>query len=601
MKIKNMSWRHIAGLATFSVLAATLPTVALTNAAWVDHEYDYATVSALQCAGNSDLASRATGRFVAGSLLGNQLDPVVALQGVVTTNDGTDSTATAGATETVVGSNAWTLPITAAVVNNAIVAGASLSLPIGAGTGTGVYTQYAQALDTGVSTGAAGAVTNVGAIDTGAIASSTAPTAGNITLSELPILGGTLGSLADVSLNIGAVASVATLDGCADAWTAGAPVSPQLVRDYRVATLNMALTSPLIAALFANNGAFDAALDGVDTALTNSFGIGLAQGSAEVNISNGALASLVGAITTPLQGLTILGSGFDMGTGSTATTTITVDTTAVRALLTGSITNGPVTINLGTGAVTVNLATLLDPVNGLNNQPPNTQVLTAAHMTQITNYIDQALLQLVANVNAALTAALNAATVSVQLDAHVGVQVLDNVTPTINALNVHVGYTGTILDFANGTQTLSGPTVTTLVGNPLGDALLNPLLAGVTGLIAPLLSTVTTTTRTLVGSEASSPITGLFPALITGLGTDVANLITSLSPMLTALQQILSLRLNVRPDIAPFPDYPVASPQTEEYFVSALQVGIFDRAVTAGRTTLLNLFLATSSVGQNVG
>ncbi len=67
-----------------------------------------------------------------------------------------------------------------------------------------------------------------------------------------------------------------------------------------------------------------------------------------------------------------------------------------------------------------------------------------------------------------------------------------------------------------------------------------------------------------------------------------------LAPLLADLGTLLSLTLNAQPDKANAVGTPSASPQSDEYFVSALRVGVLN-----GATSLLNVWLATSSVGAN--
>ena len=593
-----MTWQRkarfgVAGLAALAVVVAMVPGVRPTNASWVDAEWDAATLGSLRCSGNTDLSSRATGRMVTGMLSGTSLDGLVGITGLEVINDGTSSSAISGTpSATSLGSDAFHAPLSAAVAS-AIFAGGSVSLPLN--NGVGVYEQWAQAHDTGVSTGASGAITNTGFIDTGAIAGGTAPTAGRLTLSSLPLVGAPLSGLTDVVLNIGAVASSATLDGCSLAWTGGAPTASQLQRDYRISTLNAQLTSAAVRALFGPTGTVPTLVSGAQTQVTNLFGTVGATGTAEAGIAGTALTSLTGAVSTALSSINVLGISVAVGTGSTTSTTIQLDMSTATSLATGTLVEpgGAISVDLASGVVTVDVEKLA--VGGLNGRLPNTSVLTTAQLADVATRVSTLLTTRIAAITAALQAALATATVSVQTDVKVAATVPIVAPSGINALNVHMGYTGTLAQFAAGTQTVSGPTVTILSGTGIGGALLNPVLSALTTNLGTA-SAVTTSVVAAVVAQAYTPISATISTAQTTAATAAGVTASALDSTLAALSSILSVTLNSQPDQTPFPNEPADAVQAGEYFVSALRIGVLDAPAGA---PLLDLFLASSSVGSN--
>ena len=592
------SWRRITGMAMLSVIAVTVPGVVLTNASWTDHEHVVGISSTLDCATAADLASRATSRFLYGSLSGNSLDTVAGVTGVVVTNNGTTQSAVAGTPGASTSGPGYAAPLSASAINSAVQLGTSVSLPLT--WPTGVYQQYGHAEDTGTSNSATGAVTNSGAIDTGA--PGVAQSVGSLSLSTLPGIGSTLGNLADVALNVGAVASTASLDGCSLAWTGGTPTAAQLDRDYLVASLSATATSPTVAALFNTTGNITSL---VNTDIATEFGTAGTSGEAETAITASGLGALTTGVSTALLSpllntlnttLSLLGASLSVNGTSSAqqsSAVVSVNLAPVNTLLSSTITDGVVSVNLANGQIGVDIGALS---GGLNNRPANTQLLTDAEVNDLISRVNTLLSNQITAIRTALTAALDSATVTVSLNVLVSALGSD-------VLRVAVGYSGTLKQFVDGTPTtplvtVTGPTISVLgtgaVQSALNAAGITTLLGGILSTLGTL-NTVTTTVLNTAQTQAYDELLGsqLDTTLASAAALETAA-ISQLSPLLTALGGLLEITLNAQPDQPDPVGTPSSSPQAGEYFVSALNIGAVN-----GATSLLDLWFATSSVGAN--
>ena len=589
------SWRRISGVVAISVVAAMLPSVALTNASWVDREYVVGTMNTLTCAGNTDLASRATSRFLYGYLGGSSLDPVAGVTGIVASNNGTTQSAAAGTPGATVSGSGYAAPLSATAINAAVLAGTAISLPLT--WPTGVYQQYARAQDTGFSNSASGAVSNSGAIDTGAPGLS--PGVGSLSLNTLPGIGTTLGNLTNVALSVGAVASSASLDGCSYAWTGGTPSAAQLDRKYLLSSLKLNATSPTVAALFNTTGSVTSL---VQADISTEFGTAGTNGEAETAISAGGLGALTTGVSTGLLSplLTTVNStlgalGVSLSVNGTsplnqATTVISVNTAPVTTLLSSTITDGVVSVNLANGQIGVDIGALS---GGLNNRLPNTELLTDAEVLNIAARVNTLLTNQITAIRTALKTALESATVAVNLRLAIKAGSAD-------VLSVAIGYAGTLKQFVDGTSTtplvtVTGPTISVL-GTGLVQTALNSL--GITTLLGTVLGTLSAVTTTVLDTAQAEAFDELLGAqLDTTLAAAAALEATAvglLNPLLVALGTLLSITLNAQPDQSGGGAKPSASPQVDEFFVSAVRISAVN-----GASSLLNLWLATSSVGAN--
>lgn len=257
--------------------------------------------------------SQARGFFLSGSALGVNLDDIVELEDAEAKNYG-------GATVRELN------PLSATLLN-------SLDIPLGpinllGGNGLiqlGAVNQAAIARNTGSAVGASGAVTDSGAI---AVDGADDVPPANATVDLGGALGGALGDLVDVDLEVGALS--------ANAKQARGKNGTQ-VGDYQIADLRLELEVPLLAGVL---GPLVTQLEGV-------------QGQV------GAVGALLAALplvtgVTGLDGLADLAGGVntDLGTG------------------------GPVQVDLESGRITVDVEALLITLGlDLNNLPPNTEII----------------------------------------------------------------------------------------------------------------------------------------------------------------------------------------------------------------------------------
>jgi len=590
-----------SAVAVFAIAAATLTGIQSSSAAWNDTERNYGDIGTLDCDAPTDLTSRATGRMLNGSIGAINLDAIAGIRGVVVNNDGTSATSTSpGAVSQGAGTDAFGAGVSATALFNAVNIGITpLTLPLNSGTGT--YNQYGQAHETGISTGAAGAVTNTGAVDTGAVSSGTAGKVGTLRLSDISGLTAALAGLTDVSVEIGAVAAVTSLDGCPAAWAGGAPSPTDLDRSYLVSSLKAQLTSDAVKALTGTGGTVPTAVGGVQTLLNTLIGTPTTNGTAETNIATGAVTSLTGAIssllTTASTPLVTLGLG---GTDQT-TAAVTIDLSTVTNYLTSPLSDGTVAIDLASGTVSIDIEAL---AGGLNNRPANTRVLTAAQLNDVVERVEDLLQARLAQIDTALDTALAAATleinVNLKLTAHLlAVPPLTPGIGPIDAFEVKLKYLGTLAQYASpggAGVVVTGPSVTLLGGTGIGDALLNPILASLTaGLLNPVVTTVTPAVLNLVLNQLTTPLTGAISTATSNFTTLVTSTITLLDPVLESLAGVLNLTLNSRPDVAPFPSAP-HTPLSGEYFETALRVDVLSGLPGP---SLLSLYLANASVGPN--
>lgn len=578
-----------ATAAAVGLVVATLAPATMTDAAWTDQEWAHAPVTTLDCSIADGLTSQSTGRVLSGTLVGESLDPVIGLSGIVVENDG-DASSALPAGSAPVGVDAYSAPLAVQAIGGLISTELGLPLPLDAGTGS--YAQYGQALPDGTSTGAAGVVTDQGAVDLDAARNGSAPRLGTLRLSDLPGAGAALGGIADLSLEIGAIASSATLDGCAAEWSGTATA---LTRDYLVAGLDLGFASPAVATL---NGA---ATDAVSTLLTGVDGL-LANAEAALStaVVNGLTTLLNGLITTP---------GLSLGQVSVTASTVTLNPAPLLAVLEEPLTDGVVTVDLDAGTLSVDLAALAGEVHqssdGLNGLDPNTPVISAEVLTALLDRVGRLLRDpatetgLLYDLERAAAKMVLDAQVHIAADATIRAQVL---LVTLDAADVGVTIDATVGDLiAEPPHAEVGVTAAVLNGGLLGS-----LLAPVNELVATILSslggsieqTLLPTLGAVLRTTLVEPATGLIGTMTTTLVSAVSAALGTLDSELELTSQLVSITVNAQPDQppGPAPPYPI---DAGEYAVSALRIGVVD-GPAAGAASILALFLASSTVGPNM-
>ncbi|WAJ33396.1 choice-of-anchor G family protein [Arthrobacter sp. FX8] len=536
-------------------------TTTVTTAAWVDNEWAAGSVgvgSPGDCATNTLFSGEASATQLTGSVLGTDLNSVAGVEGLTVTNvDGAVSPLPLTATPVTGVPDAFIskLPVTA-LGANPVTAGLGLGLPVG---GLGTYTQWAQAQDSGQTRAAAGLVTDQsGAVDVGGTATgaNTAPQAATISLGNV-----VPGSLAGVTLDVGAVASSASVQACdlINGWPTLA-ATPAVAREYGIASLNLRTSVPAIGALSRSG---ESQLDDVSNQLTAL----VAPGALTTAISSG-----LNSLLDPVLGLL----------DSSASTTATLSAPslgAVRALMEETLVDNEntVAVDLAAGTVRIDIAALTDGTLGLNRQVANHTVLDSTVTGKATAKVTQLLNQWEIRVADALTAAIREATIEsrsvVTVVGTLGVPVAEIVVAT-GPLKLN--------DFLAGTA--PPPLVTSkLLGLGIGGTLLNiihsTLTNGANGVIQDAL-------RATIFTAGLVPQVGAgIDALVVDAGTVVGNLLSSIS-------SLVSVHVNVQPD-KPWAGVKPAdvSAKAGEYKVSAVRIGVINDPEP------LSLSLGTSSAG----
>jgi hypothetical protein len=319
--------------------------------------------------------SYAEGQFLSGTLLGMDLDQVLALESAEAWNNGTQSTQTEKD------------PLDADVIQTVNVAAPSPQIDLGDVLQIGPVAQYAQARSDGSSSGASGAVADDGAIGVGEN-QSTPPA--NATFDLEALLGPEFAStLVDLKLELEAIA--ASAEGDLDTASG----------DYALAGAKLTFTSPAIADLTPK---VDAALQEAVDAINELIG------------SNGALIDDVNGLLVNLDPLLNLAGGSGHVTASINAGDLR---NLVHSILEEEYGNSAVFFDLETGEVTVDLAELLG--GDLNDLPPGTELLTDAVVNQILNGITSTVSTIADQIVDKVKVALHDAKVDIHADLSVNV------------------------------------------------------------------------------------------------------------------------------------------------------------------------------------
>jgi hypothetical protein len=573
-------------------------------ASWTDREYARVDAAAADCRAPGSVDATAWGRMLTGTLLGTDLDPVAAIDGITVDNlaPASTSTATTAATPTDLGSDAWSADLALSVLS-ALDVGAGIPLPFD--TDVGTYSQFGRSTSDGLSVGASGAITTAA----GGLASlddpgSSTPRLTTLRLSTLldaalPGLGVASADLADAELRFGTLGAIAELDSCASLWSGSAP-GIDLVRDYLVDDLGIALTSATVTDAAADLRASIAALEATVDAFAPT-------GTA---ISGAARTAVQNALTSIVD-LDLLGIDVSLASLDTATVRLDVDLDPVVDAVSGTLSDGVVTIDLTSGLIEADLAALFDEAygssGGLNGLPANTPVLTAPVLSELSTRAGALLDDLVdVTVQPALDAALDAATVTVVLDATLRTRATVLFT-TINVLglDLHTEITGTVGGFT-GVSGAPTPTVTTTV-TEASPGILTGLLALVGTNLGALTAAVTGTVATplvtdlvpVLGSQVVTPLqvtaAAATASTVSSLtDTTIPAFLVALEPVLTALRTLVDVTVNARPDQPGSVGEPDAA-AAGRWFQSAVHVGVVDGTAAS----VAEFFLANASVGAN--
>ena len=550
----------VAAAAAISLAATT----SITTAAWTDSEWVKSAVgvsSPGDCSTNSMFTNQAWARELHGTVLNTNLDTVAGVQGLTVLNNGTSASPTPVSAVLVPGTTdayVTKIPVTA-LGSSPVSVGLGLGVPVG---GLGTYTQWARSQKSGQAHGAAGLVSDqTGAVDVAGTANgaATAPKAASISLGNI-----VPASLTGVTLDVGAVASSSALDACV--MTNGWPMldtTPTVQRQYGIAGLDLTAAIPAVGTLSTQG----ASLVGAVPTQLNAL---LGTGGLTTGITDG-----ISALINPLLG------SLSLGSISTTATLSAPDLSGVTAMMTESMTDGIVTINLGTGTVKVNIASLAgSTTTGLNGMEPNhAVVLDAAMTTAVTSRVTALLDSWKNRVLAALTTALRSITLNATTNITLKLAGINAAT-----IGVKMG-PSTLGQFLDGTA--AAPVVTpNVLGIDLGGV--------VAALLGPITSALLTGSNNVVKNVLNATIfnAGLIPTLGTNLQLLITPVINAVGPVLTAVRTLVAINVNVQPDQSWTGSKPAdVTAAAGEYKVSAIRVGLVDSA------GLLSLSMGSSSAG----
>ncbi|PCN46942.1 hypothetical protein Csp2054_14645 [Curtobacterium sp. 'Ferrero'] len=365
----------------------------------------------------------------------------------------------------------------------------------------GVAGQYSASSTTGA-VASAGAITGDGAVQVGA------PGPG-ASIDLTPLIDGLDlgGVVSDASVDLGALSARAE----ATRTFTGSDVST----DYQVASADVSVVSPAVAALV---GQLDATLDASSTTLEAALS------------ADEVTAGLTGAVADGLGNALGVVPGIAVG-DTTATVTADVDLAqAVSSVTAAPLTSGAVTIDLSTGTVAIDLADLYT----LNDLAPNTRLLAS---DTINAQIEESIADILENqvpalLTTALTDALDAATVSVDVSTDATVVLADA------GLDITVDTTlGQLL----GTST-TDPDVTITGTGAL--AALDTL-----GVTAGLQTVVDTALLPALTTVVGGAVPEDFLAdTLTALVDTLEGVVTALDPLLDTLNQLVSITINSQTD-----------------------------------------------------
>lgn len=576
----------IAGLTAAGLVIATLPGIA-TSAEWVDNEWVSATQGTEPGIGTGTcedptFSTRGEATFLELNAL--ILDEVAEIGNLEATNNGTVSTSVpltppVGPNPPEV--NQYFDGINLALLNDAIGLGLpELDLPLN--TDLGVLASYAEAQPDGYSAAGSGLITNTGGLDLDAAEDPDLESLGTLSLADivdsvLPSTSPLVNYLADLDLTLGAVGSSATLDACPLIWNE--PLSENLTRDYLIAALDLDVESSLVSDIF----------DLITDLLEDIDSLDL-----EATVEASLLADLtpiLGGIAS--GGVTVADVVVDAG--------VSIDTAALSSVLTTTYDgNGIVTLNLADGTIGIDIANLMGGPNGLNDLPPNTELLINEDvLDDLEDALLDAISDLLAQLDTAIATVLGSITVTGQVTANLvalGIPVASVVIP-LNGDPVDVNLLAiNCLDPVNAALCAVLPVVQA-VAIPAVELLLSTALSGITGLVAD----ATDDAAALVDALTDAVVATL--NLLDAVDSLLFQLLEGvLGGLFDAADGLLSIVVNAQsaptgnanPIPSNFQDPPVPAGQ---YDVAAIRIGVLD---LLGDDLNVDLTLARSSVGQNI-
>ncbi|PQZ87706.1 hypothetical protein CQ018_17290 [Arthrobacter sp. MYb227] len=352
--------------------------------------------------------------------------------------------------------------------------------------------------------------------------------------------------LDEFELSLGAVASTASKS------------NGKITSDYKLADAELNIGSPLVANLTKTLGK---SVNGIGSTLNTAVGTKGVLGSA-VNALN-VNVNVLGLVKLKTSDVSIGINGLDKALD-----------VVVKDVLQGTVKdkNGLVKIDLKTGDINVDLAKLVknNPKTGdLNGLAPNTEVLTAATISKITDGVAQALGTVVADLNTALKKALNSVELVITVKANAKALLLAKV-------NGDVVIKSTLGGLAGVKGAAAPKATTTLTVKVLGIKL------SVGKIVEPILNAVLKLVKAPAGLLLNDVLGSVEPTL-----TKVVNpVLKTLDPV---LEKVISKALKVTINEQKNPK----ATDNESFTVSAVTVTLLPNANTSNTA---KVSLATSTV-----
>lgn len=590
-------WKRGVGVAAAAVLVSTALVAqggVTTAASWNDTEWVHSSaVTTVDCENpEGTFATRGEGRLLSGSLLGIDLDTIVAANGVEATNDGTRTAVDPSGAIPVIdpplspaeAPTAFANPVDVSALNSALTVDLSGVLQLPLDTSTGSVGQYGQAASGGEARGASGLITSSGGVATSP--TNEYPDLATLKLSTLlgtvnPSVAALLGNVTDVSLTTGAVAGSAALDGCALSWTDDSATA--VSREYLTSHIYTDVASPTI-------GSVATTVDGT---------LGTLQTTANGLIGNGSLLSgVVSGVVTLVDGLlgnplisAVLGIRTTPNGTTAGITAVSLDLAPVQSLVNTPFEDehGVVSISLDEGLVRVNTTALLGEAygdtytDGANELPPNSDLLADQHVVDtLTRVLGETLDTLVSRIVTALNDVIDTAVVSAVISIPLQTRCLLLCTSWTDAGAIGVSIHGSVAALkANtpGTVTVDTSALNVLGLGTLLGGLVNGIVSGLTSTVGSAIGTIVDDALTPVLTAPVSTILSLVDPIVSLVGNVYAQLYQS---------GVVSLTVNAQNEPA---DWSGLDPG--RYDVAALRIGVLD---ALGQSNV-RLYLGRASVG----
>lgn len=463
----------------------------------------FALIAPLSASAAELPVSYAEAQFLSGTLLGVDLDTVVAVQGAEASNDGTQPTQTSKD------------PLSAEVLQTVEVEAAPApQIDLGGVLQIGPVGQYAEAESNGSSFAATGAVTDDGVVGVGGD-TSTPPADASLDLESM--VGAEFAStLTDLDLVLSAISAQAQ----ADLEVASG--------DYQIAGAELVFNSPAIADLTPK---VDSALEEVENSLGELLGTG------------GDLIGDVNDLFVDLDPVLNL-----LGGGGNVSATIDVGDlqAAVHSILEDGYGDGAVSFDLETGDVRVDLAAFVG--GDLNDLPPGTELLTDEVVDAILDSITTTIATIADQVVEKVEEALHDADVAIHADLSANIAqspIVQEVCQLVDRVVTSpvLGDVGLLDALDLITDGLVGSLTDGLL-DEVGDFVFDE-----DGAVKQIVGFVNTTVQDTVCSTQSTPVAPLTTGVSLDITATVDQLLNGVAANATANAQVLGIPADLDLDL----------------------------------------------------